>query len=188
MDDKKTLLLEAAIDLFSKEGFWNTSTARISKHARVATGTLFNYFPSKEALIDEVYVTLKHELLDAISTGGAGTDDPRAYIEQLFKQFVAWGTNNPVRYSLLEQLRISDLVSQEVQQKMIDEFGYVLELIERGIKSGTLVKAPQNYLAYVIFANAEYTVRYARDNEVTGKALNRLSDKGFTLLWKGITP
>lgn len=38
MKDKRTQLIEATIDLFSKEGFWNTSTARISKHAGVATG------------------------------------------------------------------------------------------------------------------------------------------------------
>ncbi|MCW5843897.1 MAG: helix-turn-helix transcriptional regulator [Caldilinea sp.] len=44
MSDKKQQLLEASIDLFAREGFWNTSTASIAKHAGVATGTLFNYF------------------------------------------------------------------------------------------------------------------------------------------------
>ena len=58
MSDKKQQLLEASIDLFAREGFWNTSTASIARHAGVATGTLFNYFPSKDALIDAVYMHL----------------------------------------------------------------------------------------------------------------------------------
>ena len=61
MSDKRTQVLEASIDLFAEEGFWNTPTTRIAKHAGVGTGTLFNYFDSKEGLIDSVYMELKRE-------------------------------------------------------------------------------------------------------------------------------
>ena len=51
MSDKGIQFLKAAIDRLSKEGFWGSPTARIAKHAQVATGTPFNDFPSKEASI-----------------------------------------------------------------------------------------------------------------------------------------
>ena len=60
---KKQALLEAAIELFAKDGFWNTTTANIAKHAEVATGTLFTYFPTKNDLLDEVYLMIKREAL-----------------------------------------------------------------------------------------------------------------------------
>ena len=49
---KKQALLEAAIELFAKDGFWQTTTASIAQEAGVATGTLFTYFPTKNDLID----------------------------------------------------------------------------------------------------------------------------------------
>ena len=43
-------IVQAACDLFSDRGFEKTTTRDIAKSAGIATGTLFNYFPSKEAL------------------------------------------------------------------------------------------------------------------------------------------
>lgn len=188
MSDKKTQLLEAAIDLFSKEGFWNTSTARISKHAKVATGTLFNYFHSKEALIDEVYVTLKHEAMDAMIQGPADPDDLEAFFEQVYVNYVHWGVANPVRCRLLVQLKLSDLVSQETQQQIINEFSDAHALLGKSIREGNLVKIPEDYLGELIAAHFETSVKYVIDNKLKGKALDQFCKKGFAVLWKGITP
>jgi len=43
-------LLEAAQGLFSDVGFGRATTREVARRAHVAAGTLFNYFPSKEAL------------------------------------------------------------------------------------------------------------------------------------------
>ena len=62
VEDKKTALLQAALKLFTENGFHGTSTAQISKEAGVATGTLFNYFPTKEDLINGLYFDVKGQL------------------------------------------------------------------------------------------------------------------------------
>lgn len=43
-------ILEAAIGLFQRDGWDNTTTRAIALAAGIATGTLFNYFPTKEAI------------------------------------------------------------------------------------------------------------------------------------------
>lgn len=43
-------ILESARQLFSEKGFDATTTREIAGLAKIAAGTLFNYFPSKEAL------------------------------------------------------------------------------------------------------------------------------------------
>ena len=43
-------ILRVARSLFSSKGFDQTTTRDIARRARIATGTLFNYFASKEAL------------------------------------------------------------------------------------------------------------------------------------------
>lgn len=46
----KEEILEAALELFRKNGLENTTTRQISKRAGIAEGTLFNYFKTKEDL------------------------------------------------------------------------------------------------------------------------------------------
>src|SRR2546421_4607983 len=43
-------ILKAALELFAQKGFYQTTTKAISKKARIAEGTLFNYFQTKEDL------------------------------------------------------------------------------------------------------------------------------------------
>jgi AcrR family transcriptional regulator len=43
-------ILKAALDLFAEKGFSHTTTKAISRKARIAEGTLFNYFETKEDL------------------------------------------------------------------------------------------------------------------------------------------
>ena len=46
----KRAILKAALELFAAKGFYATTTKAISKKARIAEGTLFNYFETKEDL------------------------------------------------------------------------------------------------------------------------------------------
>ena len=46
----RTRILEKASDLFCARGFDQTTTRDIAQAAGVATGTMFNYFPSKETM------------------------------------------------------------------------------------------------------------------------------------------
>lgn len=47
-------ILDAAKALFRSKGFENATTRDIAKEVGVATGTLFNYFASKEAIVVEM--------------------------------------------------------------------------------------------------------------------------------------
>jgi AcrR family transcriptional regulator len=44
-------ILSASYELFRTVGFEGTTTRDIAKAANIATGTLFNYFPTKEAIV-----------------------------------------------------------------------------------------------------------------------------------------
>lgn len=46
----KQAILQAALELFAQHGFYRTTTKAISSRAKIAEGTLFNYFETKEDL------------------------------------------------------------------------------------------------------------------------------------------
>ena len=63
-------ILEAARSLFRDGGFANTTTRDVASTAEIAAGTLFNYFPTKEALgmalIEEALTTARAECFDRL--------------------------------------------------------------------------------------------------------------------------
>ena len=52
-EEKRQTLIQTTIDLIAEQGL-SVSTANIAKQAGVASGTLFTYFDSKEALFNQV--------------------------------------------------------------------------------------------------------------------------------------
>jgi TetR/AcrR family transcriptional regulator of autoinduction and epiphytic fitness len=66
-DRKRAAILDAATEEFLAAGFDATSMDRIAARASVSKRTVYNHFPSKEAL----FAAILHELWDASQTGSA---------------------------------------------------------------------------------------------------------------------
>ena len=187
MNDKATQLIEASIDLFAKEGFWNTPTSRIAKHAGVGTGTLFNYFESKDGLIDAVYKQLKQEWMAHLLADYPQAGPLKARVEHIWFRHIDWGLRFSVRYSLMMQLKLSNLVSQEAQQSQEAELAFAYDMIVQGIASGELVDIAPAYLGEIFYAQLEAAVSYAAAQNLTDMPLTRHITQGFEIFWKGVT-
>lgn len=187
MNEKEKQLIEASIDLFAREGFWNTPTARIAKHAGVGTGTLFNYFESKDVLIDAVYQQLKQEWKAHLMAGYPQAGTLKARVEHIWFRHIEWGLRFPLRYSLMNQLKLSNLVSQAVQQSQEVELAFAYDMIVQGIAAGELIDMDPAYLGQVFYAQLEAAVSYATDHNLTDMPLTRHITQGFAIFWKGVT-
>ena len=55
---KKAAIVDAAIDMFQKNGFQGTSMDAIAQLAEVSKRTVYNHFPSKQALFEHIAQTV----------------------------------------------------------------------------------------------------------------------------------
>lgn len=63
---KKRLIKEAAIKLFSEKGYFNTSSNEISKEAGVSVGTFYAYFADKKAVYEEITTELYQNVFERL--------------------------------------------------------------------------------------------------------------------------
>ena len=62
-------ILDASQKLFARQGFEATTTRDIARAANIAVGTLFNYFPTKESVVD---FWVSHALLSGAEAFASG--------------------------------------------------------------------------------------------------------------------
>ncbi len=53
--DKRTVLMQAAMELIADQGFHGTPTSQIAKKAGTGVGTIYRYFKDKDELIEEIH-------------------------------------------------------------------------------------------------------------------------------------
>jgi AcrR family transcriptional regulator len=67
-EKSRKLIMESALKLFSANGFHATSINKIAADAGIATGLAYNYFTSKEDLLDKIVKEALADFPDAVNT------------------------------------------------------------------------------------------------------------------------
>lgn len=187
MSEKRTQIIEAAIDLFARDGFWNTPTSKITKHAKVSTGSLFNYFSSKDALIDEVYLQLWQEQAAHISDSYPAGDSVQIRMEHIWFRYIDWGVRHPVRYKLLQQMKLSDMISQEAHQRSLAALEFASGVIEEGIEARLFEQISAEFFTKLTVAQLEAAVTFAMEHNLKNMALTKHITRAFEIFWAGVT-
>lgn len=177
MKHKPEAILDAAIVLFDRDGI-GVSTAKVAAAAGVSNGTLFNYFSSKQTLLDAVYVHLTDELANAL----AEFDHDAAPREQFFtawRRWLEWAKSCPEHHRVKLLLKGADLVSASAQEVADTRFGALYGLLAECSRPNLFVDLPDDYLAETFIRQLELSV----DSELTPEQ----GDRAFAVLWNGIT-
>jgi len=66
-DEKKQILMDIAIEQFNKNGMSKTTIASIAKEADIGKSTFYEYFKSKEDLINQWFLSVFDSLIDVES-------------------------------------------------------------------------------------------------------------------------
>ena len=186
MSDKRAQVLEASIDLFAGEGFWNTPTTRIARHAGVGTGTLFNYFGSKEGLIDAVYTQLKKEWGEHILDGWPEMGTVKEQLEHMWFRYLDFGMRYPERYVLKQQLRLSELVSEDMQVHDEEQLAFLVDLYKGAVSNGVLIDIPIEYFGLLMQTQVDAAIVYAQMQDLQDMALLKHIALSFEIFWNSV--
>ena len=105
--ESRMKILEAALELFAKQGFHNTSIEQIRKKAGVSKGLIYNYFSSKEDLMNQIFfneLEKGQEMLDEIRKKETPEEMFRFLIEFSFKYAVEQRDHSKLTVALALQM------------------------------------------------------------------------------------
>ncbi|MCX8133133.1 MAG: TetR/AcrR family transcriptional regulator [Roseococcus sp.] len=99
----RAALFEAAARVVGRHGYAGASVARITAAARIAQGSFYTYFPSRQALLDELLPKLGEEMLAHIAAAVAGAGDEIAREERRFRAFFEFLQRRPAFFRILHE-------------------------------------------------------------------------------------
>lgn len=103
--DKSTgRILTAAFKLMAKNGFESTSIAQIAKEAGVSKGLMYNYFSSKEELLQAIINRTMREGDEMIAS--LYSDNPVVTLENVFKWFFNELRNKPSEWRFASEIML----------------------------------------------------------------------------------
>jgi AcrR family transcriptional regulator len=140
---RRTLLLDAALELFGTRGYAKSSIELLCQTAGIGTNSLYELFPNKEAVLIGLYDRLSQDLRQAIAEEYvAHQHDPRL-IRALVSRFVHGALDDPrvARVAFIESAGVSARVEEHRRQTRND-FVDGLQAIGREIRDADGASAP----------------------------------------------
>lgn len=183
--DKQEAILTTALALFVERGFFGTPTSLISKEAGVATGTLFFYFKTKEALIDTLYLRVKAEAAAAMCQGLDEEPDTASRLRRLWRNAVMWGVKNPAKMQFMEQFAHSPFVSTSAQEEGMSRFGFMADLVRDGVREG-IIRDIDQPLLFCMMASSLASVITCVAGAGSADDRERLIGQGMDFVWCGL--
>lgn len=101
-DEKRKKIYQAALKVFSEEGYHQATMEKIASFSGVAKGTLYTYFKSKEELLDQLLEEHYQIIVEGISAICAKQTDILLQARDMIEFWVGFIEQNPILYRLIQ--------------------------------------------------------------------------------------
>jgi TetR/AcrR family fatty acid metabolism transcriptional regulator len=136
VEDKRQLILDAAVRVFARKGYHTCRVGDIAEEAGVAHGLLYHYFNSKEEVLETIFRTTWTLMLDAIN-GVESLGEPAR--EQLRKVAAivlrSWRDTPDIVSVLVREVTRSPHLQQEIGETE-QAFSALERIIAKGQEDG----------------------------------------------------
>lgn len=136
--DKRSLITEAAIDVFAEKGFHQARVSDIASRAGVADGTIYLYFKNKDDLLLSIFEEKMDYMLAGLSKALESIPDPVGRIREFARfHFEQVQTHRAAAEVLQVELRLSNKFIKEYRpEKFWAYLGVLGQIIREGQAQG----------------------------------------------------
>src|SRR5260370_24387501 len=140
---KRQRILDAALKICAHEPYQAVTMDRVAVAAGVAQGTLYLYFPSKDAL----YLGVLNDGLDTAYRTYQGSADPKLPVVERMRRSIAVAVEfydrrrDFLQFFAMEEPRLSEARNRIIEGSRERGFNFFASLIEEGNRIGVFTRA-----------------------------------------------
>lgn len=156
--------------------------SQVAKAADVGMGTIYNYFPNKEILINEIYKGIK-EQEEALFLEVNKNQPIKTQFENYLTVLIEFFMYHPSYFNFLQQLEASPILTEESRDKGKKPVEIVTVLVKSGQKDRIIKNIDTEEI--VVFIGGAISSYLKRNLNVTIKRQTSLVSH-IRMLWDGL--
>ena len=186
-DLKRYRILEAATEIFSTKDYHEAKVEEIAKKAGVGKGTIYQYFPSKQAILDNLYLYRRNQYLDEVRELLLAKEN----VADILADLISFHVDNVHAMRILLRYLVAndDIEHMPPDEGLLESIEELTVLIwQRGVDTGEITECDPkifgSYLVGVMMSAVVHIVLYRQtDTEVD---LAKTKEKFVALALHGI--
>ena len=167
--DKRKLILDAAIRVFADHGYHGARVADIAADAGVAHGLLYHYFASKDDVLRTIFVENWGELIGRFRAVEAAAEPAQEKIEGIAKILLRTWRNDPALVTVM----VREVARSQQLQGQVEDVGEAFQILQRIIEEGQATGAFRRDIDARL---ASWVVYGGLEEVLTGWVLGQLPD------------
>ena len=169
VQDKRKLILDAAIRVFADHGYHGARVADIAADAGVAHGLLYHYFASKDDVLRTIFVENWGELIGRFRAVEAADEPAQEKIEGIAKILLRTWRNDPALVTVM----VREVARSQQLQGQVEDVGEAFQILQRIIEEGQATGAFRRDIDARL---ASWVVYGGLEEVLTGWVLGQLPD------------
>lgn len=131
---KKQLIMDTALELFAENGFHATSMNQVAKKAGVSKGLAYNYFESKQEILDEIIKTGFDSIYSHFDLNHDGILTRNEFEHFIRNSFKAIGQNRKF-WKLYSAIIMQSGIAESMMEKYGDRSQIIMQMLNQFIKT-----------------------------------------------------
>jgi TetR/AcrR family fatty acid metabolism transcriptional regulator len=139
-NDKYQQILEAAIKIFARQGYFNSTISQIAREAGVADGTIYLYFKNKDDILDNFFSYKTGQVFSGFKQEVDRADNALDKLKNLiYRQLTEFEMNRDMAIVYQMETRLKrHLSDRKIKEMSKMYFDLVAEIVEQGQKEGVI--------------------------------------------------
>ena len=100
--DRREKILDAALRCFVERGFYGTTIPEIADKGGIASGTIYHYFDSKEALVNALFRHWKGHIAQRVLAAFPQGASSREQFRTMWHEIIGFATSEPTAFAFIE--------------------------------------------------------------------------------------
>ncbi len=135
--DKKEQIILAAMKLFIENDIQATPMSAIAKAAKTGMGTIYNYFATKEELINSIFIYIKLDQHKHI-TKTFTNESIKKQFEYYYLSFNQFLLNNPSYFFFIDQFENSPILTKKTKEEGMSIIQPITDVLLKGQEQGII--------------------------------------------------
>jgi AcrR family transcriptional regulator len=183
-DEKQRAIADATFRLAAESGLAALKLSDIARAAGIATATLYVYYPSKEALLTQLYEQAKTATAARLMQAYDPAQPLRARARAVWLAMLHNRLAHFAEASFQEQFAGSPWYRETSQRMVASAMGAFTAALDEGRRHELLKNAPVALLAAIFIASVRETARLIRAGELPDDETSRIA--AFSMCWDAL--